>query len=53
VRVLEAFKILDDATLHSKERDIDTADVREALDVVDPYCLQNGALISSDRLDIS
>jgi hypothetical protein len=39
VRVLEALKILEDATLHSKERDIDTADVTEALDLLDPYCL--------------
>jgi len=38
VRVLEALKILEDATLDSKKRDIDTPEVREALDMLDPYC---------------
>jgi len=38
VRVLEALKILEDATLDSKKRDIDTPEVREALDLLDPLC---------------
>jgi hypothetical protein len=38
MRVLEALKILEDATLNSKNRDIDTPEVREALDALDPYC---------------
>jgi hypothetical protein len=42
MRVLEALKVLEDATLDSKKRDIDTPEVREALDVLDPYCAQNG-----------
>jgi hypothetical protein len=39
VRVLEALKTLEEATLDSKLRDINTAEVREALDVLDPYCV--------------
>ncbi len=38
MRVLEALKILEDATLDSKKRDIDIPEVREALDVLDSYC---------------
>ena len=38
MRVLEALKILEEATLDSKKRAIDTRDVRQALDVLDPYC---------------
>jgi hypothetical protein len=36
--VLEALKILEDAVLECKKRDIDTPEVREALDLLDPYC---------------
>jgi hypothetical protein len=39
MRVLEALRILEEATLDSKQRDICTSEVREALDVLDPYCL--------------
>jgi hypothetical protein len=39
VRVLEALKILEDATLDCKNREIDTPDVRQALDALDPYCM--------------
>ena len=38
MRVLEALKILEDATLDSKKRDIDTPEVRQALDLLDPLC---------------
>ena len=38
VRILEALKILEAATVESKTRDIDTPQVREALDVLAPYC---------------
>jgi hypothetical protein len=38
MRVLEALKILEEATLDSKKRAIDTRDVRQALGVLDPYC---------------
>jgi len=38
VRVLEALKILEDATLDSKKRDGDTPEVRQALDLLDPIC---------------
>jgi len=38
VRVLEALKIFEAATIECKTRDIDTPEVREALDVVAPYC---------------
>jgi len=38
MRVLEALKILEEATVDSKKRAIDTRDVRQALDVLDPYC---------------
>src|SRR6266581_1495746 len=38
MRVLEALKILEEATLDSKKRAIDTRHVRQALDVLDPYC---------------
>ena len=37
VRILEAVKILEAATIECKTRDIDTPEVREALDVVAPY----------------
>jgi hypothetical protein len=39
VRVLEALRILRGATVYCKKRNIDTAEVREALDLLDPYCL--------------
>ncbi len=39
MRLLEALKILEDATLDSKRRDIDTPEVRQALDRPDPICL--------------
>jgi hypothetical protein len=38
VRLLEALKILEDATLDSKKRDINTLEVRQALDLLDPIC---------------
>ena len=38
MRVLEALKILEAATVECKTRDVDTPEVREALDVVAPYC---------------
>ena len=38
MRLLEALKILEAATTESKERCIDTPEVREALDVLAPYC---------------
>ena len=38
MRVLEALKILEAATIDCKTRDIDTPEVREALDVLAPYC---------------
>jgi hypothetical protein len=38
VRLLEALKILKDATLDSKKRDIDTPEVRQALALLDPIC---------------
>jgi hypothetical protein len=38
MRVLEALKILEEATLDSKKRAIDTRDVRQALGVLDPCC---------------
>jgi hypothetical protein len=38
VRVLEALKILEEAVLDSKKRDIDTPEVRIALDLLDPFC---------------
>jgi hypothetical protein len=38
VRVLEALKILEVATVECKLRSIETPEVREALDLLDPYC---------------
>jgi hypothetical protein len=38
VRLLAALKILEAATLESKKRDIDTAEVRQALDLLDRVC---------------
>ena len=38
MRVLEALKILEEATLDCKARDINTPEVRTALDVLQPYC---------------
>lgn len=38
MRVLEALKILEEATLDCKTRDINTPEVRTALDVLQPYC---------------
>jgi hypothetical protein len=38
VRVLEALKILEAATLDCKIRDINTPEVRTALEVLQPYC---------------
>jgi len=38
VRLLEALKILEAATLDSKKRDIDTPEVRQALETLDPIC---------------
>jgi hypothetical protein len=36
--ILEALKILEAATVECKVRAIDTPDVREALDLLEPYC---------------
>jgi hypothetical protein len=38
VRVLEALRLLEVATVECKLRSIDTPEVREALDLLDPYC---------------
>jgi hypothetical protein len=38
VRVLEALKILEDATLDCKSRDVNTPEVRTALEILHPYC---------------
>ena len=38
MRVLEALKILEDAVLDCKKRDIDTPEVREALNRLEPFC---------------
>ena len=38
MRVLEALKILEAATIECKTRDIDMPEVKEALDVLAPYC---------------
>ena len=38
MRILEALKILEDATRDCKARNIDTPETREALDLLDPYC---------------
>jgi len=38
MRVLEALKILEDATLNCKRGSVDTPKVREALDLLEPYC---------------
>ena len=38
MRVLEALKILEDATLDCKIRNINTPEVRTALEVLQPYC---------------
>jgi hypothetical protein len=38
VPVLEALKILEDAVLDCQKWDIDMPEVKEALDVVNPYC---------------
>jgi hypothetical protein len=38
VRLLAALKILEAATLDSKKRDIDTPEVRQALDLLDRVC---------------
>ena len=38
MRILQALRILEDATLECKLRPIDTAEVREALDLLEPYC---------------
>ena len=38
MRILQALRILEDATMECKLRPIDTAEVREALDLLQPYC---------------
>ena len=38
MRVLEALSILEATTVECKKREIDTPEVREALDVLEPYC---------------
>ena len=42
MRVLGALRILEDATVECKMRNIDTAAVKEALDLLDPYCRPHG-----------
>jgi len=39
VRVLEALRILQEATVYCKKRNIDTPEVREALDLLNRYCI--------------
>jgi hypothetical protein len=43
MRILEALKILEAATTECKTRDIDTPEVREALNIVAPYWLRKTA----------
>jgi hypothetical protein len=38
MRVLEALRILEAATLNCKKHSIDTPEVNQALDVLEPYC---------------
>ena len=38
MRILEALKLLEAATIERKTRDIDTPEIREALEVLAPYC---------------
>ena len=38
MRMLEALRILEDATLECKVRNIDMPEVKAALDLLDPYC---------------
>jgi hypothetical protein len=38
MRILEALRILEDATLECKVRNIDTPEVKDALGLLDPYC---------------
>jgi hypothetical protein len=38
MRVLQALKILETATIDCKTRDIDTPEVREAFHMLEPYC---------------
>ena len=38
MRILEALRLLEVATIECKLRSIDTPEVREALDLLDPYC---------------
>ena len=38
MRVLEALKVLEDAVLDCQKWDIDTPEVRAALDLLEPYC---------------
>jgi hypothetical protein len=38
VRVFEALRILEAAVIDCRTRDIDTSEVRKALDVIEPYC---------------
>ena len=38
MRILEALKILETATIECKTREIDTPEVREALELLTPYC---------------
>jgi hypothetical protein len=47
MRILEALKILEDATLECKLRRIDTSKVREALDLLEPYVLRLGSFRNS------
>ena len=38
MRVLEALRTLETAVIESKRRAVDTPEVREALDLLEPYC---------------
>ena len=38
MRVLEALRILEAATLNCREHSIDTPEVNQVLDVLEPYC---------------
>jgi hypothetical protein len=40
--ILEALAILDAGVLECKKRDIDTAEMREALDFLEPHIYQSG-----------
>ena len=43
--ILQALKILEDAVLECKRRDVDTADVREALDLLETHIRPNWLVV--------